>query len=142
MKKVISLVSVAFIILSLFSACKNNSPLSMDEMRDIAFTCFSEHKEEMESIIISEKASGKTNWCKTYGLLRDGKYEFVLQQTGFTGTNTSSGILYIPNDTPKDDYTQSTDNPNVYFYEKGYTDEFYLERMETNWFFYYSEYDF
>jgi hypothetical protein len=85
---------------------------------------------------------GETKWCQVYNLLSKGEYEFVLQQTGFTSTNTKTGVLYIPNDTPNSSYTQDENNPNLYSYESGNTDSYFLKRIEENWFFFYSEYDF
>ena len=92
----------------------------------------------MEAIMQSGKAMGETKWCQVYNLLStNDEYEFVLQQTGFTGTNTKTGILYLPNDTPEPVYTQDENNPDLYSYESGNTDHYSLERIEQNWFFFY-----
>ena len=96
----------------------------------------------MEAIIQSGKAMGETKWCKVYNLLSNGEYEFVFQQTGFTGTNTKTGVLYIPNDTPNSAYIQDENNSDLYSYESSNMDYYYLERIEQNWFFFYDEYDF
>jgi len=143
MKKCIFCIFTACVIfLSGCSFFKIETAMSKEEAQKATLTCFEEHKKDMEDIIQSNTAWGETNWCQVYSLLSNGEYEFVLQQTGFTGTNTKTGILYIPNDTPNSTYTQDKNNPDLYSYESGYTDEYLLERIEQNWFFFYSEYDF
>ena len=143
MKKCILCVfTVCLMLLSGCSFFEIETPMSREDARKAALTCFEEHKTDMETIIQSGKAMGETKWCYVYHLLSNGEYEFVLQQTGFTGTNTATGIIYIPNDTPGNTYIQDENNPDLYSYESGNTDKYYLERIEQNWFFFYDEYDF
>jgi len=134
--------TVCLIFLSGCSFLQVETPMSKADSQKAALTCFENHKTDMEAIIQSEKAMGETKWCKVYNLLSNGEYEFVLQQTGFTGTNTKAGVLYIPNDTPNSAYTQDENNHDLYSYESGNTDHYFLERIEQNWFFFYDEYDF
>ena len=134
---------VIIIMAFCFSACNDfKTPLSLEQVRESSFSCFSEHNEEMRDIISRDLTTGKTDWCNVYDLLSNGQYEFVLYRWGFTGTNISAGILYLPDDKPNAEYEQDANNSNVYTYAVGYTDEYYLERIETNWFYYYYEYDF
>lgn len=130
------------LLLSLFGCSSKQEVLSLEQMREKSITCFSEHKSDMIKIIDSQSAIGETNWCEGYDLLRDGVYEFDLYCWGFTGTNIQAGIRYISNDTPDSEYIPVDDNDNVYTYEKSPHDKFYLERIEENWFYFYSEYDF
>ena len=143
MKKfILCIFTVCLIFLSGCSFFQMETPMSKKDAQKAALTCFEDHKTDMEAIIQSDKAMGETKCCKVYNLLSNGEYEFVLQQTGFTGTNTSTGLLYIPNDTPGNTYTQDKNNLDLYFYESGNTDNYFLERIEKNWFFFYSKYDF
>ena len=136
---------VIFVIIIMafcFSACNDfKTPLSLEQVRESSFSCFSEHNEEMRDIISRDLATGETDWCNVYDLLSNGQYEFVLYRWGFTGTNISAGILYLPDDKPNAEYEHDTNNSNVYTYTIG-ADEYYLERIETNWFYFYYEYDF
>ena len=134
--------TVCLIFLSGCSFFQMETPMSKEDARKTAITCFEEHKEDMEAIIQSDDATGETDWCRNYSLEANDGYEFVLQQTGFTGTNTKTGVLYIPNDTPDTLYIQDENNPDIYSYEPTLIDKFYLERIEQNWFFFYDKYDF
>lgn len=137
---------VIFVIIIMafcFSACNDfKTPLSLEQVRESSFSCFSEHNEEMRDIISRDLATGETDWCNVYDLLSNGRYEFVLYRWGFTGTNIRAGILYLPDDKPNAEYEEQDTNSNVYTYTVGYRDEYYLERIETNWFYFYYEYDF
>lgn len=127
MKKFIFCIFTACLIfLSGCSFFEIETPMSKEDAQKAALTCFEEHKADMEAIIQSGKAMGETKWCQVYNLLSNGEYEFVLQQTGFTGTNTSTGLIYIPNDTPGNTYTQDKNNLDLYFYESGNTDNYFL----------------
>lgn len=133
--------------LLVFSGCspflKSETPLSKEEAKNVAITCLNEHKEDMEAILSFGKAMGETDWCYVYNRLGENRYEFVLQQTGFTGTNIKTGIRYIPDDTPDGRYTQDGDNNNLYsFCGDNDCDEYFLERIEQKWFFFYDTYDF
>ena len=119
---------------------KIEQALSKEDARNLALTCFEEHQTDMEAITQSDTAYGETKWCKVYSS-SSSQCEFVLHQTGFTGTNTRTGIVYIPTDTPDSTYTQDENNPDVYSYENN-LDQYILERIEKNWFFFYYEYDF
>ncbi len=141
-KYILCFFTVCLIFLSGCSFFQMETPMSKEDAQKAALTCFEDHKTNMEAIIQSDKTMGETKWCKVYNMLSNGEYEFVLQQTGFTGTNTKIGILYIPNDTPNSAYTQDENNPDLYSYESGNTDKYFLERIEQNWFFFYDEYDF
>ena len=143
MKKfILCIFTVCLIFLSGCSFLQMETPMSKEDAQIAALTCFEDHKTDMEAIIQSDKVTGETKWCKVYHLLSNGKYEFVLQQTGFTGINTKTGVLYISNNTPDSAYIQDENNSDLYFYESGNTDKYYLERIEQNWFFFYGEYDF
>ncbi|MBR4949324.1 MAG: hypothetical protein IKZ25_00950 [Clostridia bacterium] len=143
MKKCIfCILAVCFMFLSGCSFFETETPMSKEQAQKVALTCFEEHKKDMEDIINSNEAMGETDWCKGYNLLSDGQYEFILQQIGLTGTNTKTGILYIPDDKPYSDYKQDKEKENAYSYESGFTDKFFMERIEQNWFFFYYEYDF
>ena len=143
MKKYLCFLLVLFlIVLSSCAILEPETPMTKEEARKAALTCFEKYKEDMDSIIQSNAVSGKTKWCKYYGLLKENNYEFVLQQTGFTDTNTATGILYDPDDTPDIDFIQDEGNQHIYSYESGYTDKFYLERIEQNYFFFHYTYDF
>lgn len=142
-KYILCFFTVYLIFLSGCSFFKIETPMAKEDAQKAALTCFEEHKTDMEAIMQSGKAMGETKWCQVYNLLSSkDEYEFVLQQTGFTGTNTKTGILYLPNDTPGPAYTQDENNPDLYSYESGNTDHYSLERIEQNWFFFYYEYDF
>lgn len=141
-KRIFCILLTCLIFLSGCSFFETETPMSKEDAQKVALTCFEEHKKHMEDIIYSEKAMGETDWCQVYNLLSDGQYEFVLQQTGFTATNTKTGILFIPDDKPDSKYTQDKENENSYSYEFGNTDKYILERIEKNWFFFFFEYDF
>lgn len=137
-------VILVIIIMSFcFSACDDfQAPLSLEQVRESAFSCFNEHKEEMRDIVIRDLATGESDWCKNYNLLTDGQYEFVLYRWGFTGTNIRAGILFVSDDMPDKKFIQDASNNNIYAYSVGNTDKYYLERIEENWFYFYYEYDF
>ena len=143
MKKRIICVLVACLMClsgcSLIKGVMNPTPLSQDEAREEAFNCFAEHKEDMEEIIKSQDAMGETYWCSSYDKGKNGTYSFNLQRTGFT-TMTATGVRYDPSNQPGDNYLQDEENPNGYIYKTG-VDRHYLERIEDNWFFFYSVYD-
>lgn len=141
-KYILCFFTVCLIFLSGCSFFKTETPMSKEDAQKAALTCFEDHKTDMEAIIQSDKAMGETKWCYTYSQLLNGQYEFVLQQTGFTGTNTKTGVLYIPNDTPDSSYIQDENNADLYSYNSSNIDNYFLERIEQNWFFFYSEYDF
>lgn len=125
------------------SACDDfEAPLSLEQVRETAFSCFSEHNEEMRDIVTRNLATGETDWCKSYNLLADGQYEFVLYRWGFTGTNICAGILFLPDDIPDDKFIQDANSSNIYSYLVDNGDEYHLERIEENWFYFYYEYDF
>ena len=142
MKKTSILMACIIFFVCLSGCDSDNDPVSRIQMREKAFVCFSEHKDDICKIIESQSAIGKTSWCEGYDLLSNGEYEFDLYRWGFTGMNIQSGILYLPNDVPDLKYIQDDDNVNIYNCEIGQRDKFYLERMEQNWFYFYSEYDF
>lgn len=140
MKRMILALCVLIVCVSTLSACKEHStPTPRDEMREQALTCFAEHKEDMEGMIAAQQVSGETKWCR-YSKGSGGSYEFVLEQTGFTGTNTRAGIQYLPEDQPNSDMDWVQDG-DVYTYQSG-PDVYYAERIEKYWFFFYYEYDF
>ena len=137
------IIFVIIIVTFCFSACDDfRTPLSLEQVRESAFSCFSEHNEEMRDIVGQNLATGETDWCKDYNLLTDGQYEFALYRWGFTGTNICAGILFLPDDMPDEKFIQDASNSNIYAYSAGYVDKYYLERIEANWFYYYYEYDF
>ena len=125
------------------SACDDfEAPLSLEQVRETAFSCFSEHNEEMRDIVTRNLATGETDWCKVYNLLTDGQYEFVLYRWGFTGTNISAGILFLPDDIPDERFIQDANNSNIYAYLVDNIDKYHLERIEEKWFYFYYDYDF
>ena len=137
------MIFVIIILSFCFSACDDfEAPLSLEQVRETAFSCFNEHNEEMRDIVTRNLATGETDWCKDYNLLTDGQYEFVLYRWGFTATNICAGILFFPDDMPDKKFTQDASNSNIYAYSIGNTDEYYLERIEQNWFYFYYDYDF
>ena len=71
---------VCFILLSGCSFLKTETPMSKEDARKSALTCFEKHKADMEVIIQSGKAMGETKWCQIYNLLSNGEYEFVLRR--------------------------------------------------------------
>ncbi len=145
MKKFISLfcaIAMCMIVLSSCTFMPMDTPTPMEEMRGIALSCFTEHKSEMEAVIATESAGGEADWCERYSRGSEGTYEFILEQTGFTGTNTRTGIWYCPVNEPGESYVQDKENENVYVYQNGVIDTYYLERIEPNWFFFYDKYDF
>ena len=142
MKKLFT-IFVIIIMFFCFSACDDfEAPLSLEQVRESAFSCFSEHNEEMRDIVTRNLATGETDWCKEYNLLTDGQYEFVLYRWGFTGTNICAGILFLPDDIPDEKFIQDASNSNIYAYSVGNADKYYLERIEQNWFYFYYDYDF
>lgn len=140
MKKYILCLLGCFLFLSGCSFWESETPMSKEDAQAAAISCLEAHKADMEAIIQSGSATGKAPWCSAYHLLSNGEYEFVLQHTGFTGTNTKTGVLYLPNDTPP--YAQDANNPNIYSYASGNTVAYFTQRIEENWFFFYYEYDF
>lgn len=132
--------------LLLFSGCSffpKQHHLTVEEARERAVMCFAEHREDMEAIITSGNASGEPKWCAHYLLLdtATGEYEFVLYQSGFTGTNVRTGLLYLPSGAPRG--TQDAENPNLYISEGVVQGDIYLlERLEPHWFYFYYRYDF
>ena len=142
MKKLF-LIFVIIIMSFCFSACNDfETPLSLEQVRESAFSCFSEHNEEMLDIVTRNLATGETDWCKVYNLLTDGQYEFVLYRWGFTGTNISAGILFLPDDIPDEKFIQDANNSNIYAYLVDNIDKYHLERIEEKWFYFYYDYDF
>ena len=141
-KTILCFFTACIILLSGCSLFQTETPMVKEDAKKAALACFEEHKADMEAIVQSGKATGEPKCCQVYNLLSNGKYEFILQQTGFTGINTKTGLLYIPNDTPDPAYTQDESNPDFYFYNAGHTDCYFLERISQNWFFFYSKYDF
>ena len=110
MKKIF-LIFVIIIMSFCFSACNDfETPLSLEQVRESVFSCFSEHNEAMLDIVTHNLATGETDWCKVYNLLTDGQYEFVLYRWGFTGTNISAGILFLPDDIPDEKFIQDANN--------------------------------
>lgn len=126
-----------------FSSCDDfEAPLSLEQMRRSAFSCFSEHNEEMRDIVTRNLTTGETDWCKDHNVLTDGQYEFVLYRWGFTGTNICAGILFLPDDIPDEKFIQDANNSNIYTHLVDNRDQYHLERIEENWFYFYYEYDF
>lgn len=138
MKRMILVLCTLIVCVMVTSACKEQS-VSQDEMREMALSCFDEHKGEMEEIVASQSMIGDLDWGENYSWLGDGSYDFILVKEGFTKVYIRSGFRYCPDDKPSSDY-EWEEKDGTYSYENG-TESYYVERIEKCWFFFYSEYD-
>ena len=145
MKRRIVILCLLLVCVIVTSACDKQSAeskkasVSRDEMREVALSCFDEHKEEMEEIVASQSTIGDLDWGENYSRFGDGSYDFILVKEGFAKVYVSSGIRYCPDDKPSSVY-EWEEKDGTYSYEND-PEHYYMERIEKCWFFYYSEYD-